>query len=85
MTEVAGSTATIKSAHITNRHMTLAALDTTQKINDMIIPGHNTHLLKEKLKELFPVTVNVNGELHSNFNIETYTSLTMRIISNEHA
>jgi proteic killer suppression protein len=47
--------------------MILAALDSTQEIDDMNIPGYRLHALKGKLKELWSVTVNGNWRVTFKF------------------
>ena len=54
------STAGIQNAHKTKLQMILAALDSTQEIDDMDIPGYKLHSLKGKLKGLWLVTVTGN-------------------------
>lgn len=62
-----GSTAGIQSAHKTKLRMVLTALDTTQEITDMDIPGYRLHSLKGKLKGLWSVTVSGNWRVTFKF------------------
>lgn len=62
-----GSTAGIQNAHKIKLRMILVALDSTQEINDMDIPGFKLHLLKGKLKGLWSVTVNGNWRVTFKF------------------
>lgn len=62
-----GSTAGIQNAHKTKLRMILAALDSTQEIDDMNIPGYKLHPLKGKLKGLWSVTVNGNWRVTFKF------------------
>jgi proteic killer suppression protein len=62
-----GSTAGIQNAHKAKLRMILIALDSTQEINDMDIPGFKLHLLKGKLKGLWSVTVNGNWRVAFKF------------------
>ena len=62
-----GSTAGIQSTHKTKLRMILAALDSTQEIDDMNIPGYKLHSLKGKLKRLWSVTVNGNWRVTFEF------------------
>lgn len=45
----------------------LAALDTSQTIDDMDIPGYRLHPLKGKMKNRWPVSVSGNGRLTFEF------------------
>ena len=47
--------------------MILVALDSTQAIDDMNIPGYKLHTLKGKLKGLRSVTVNGNWRVTFKF------------------
>jgi len=47
--------------------MQLAALDTTQCIEDLDIPGYRLHKLKGKLKELWSITVSGNWRITFKF------------------
>lgn len=62
-----GSAAGIQSSHKTKLRMILAALDSTQEIEDMNIPGYKLHPLKGKLKGLWSVTVNGNWRITFKF------------------
>lgn len=62
-----GSTAGIQNAHKTKLRMILIALDSTQEIDDMDIPGFKLHLLKGRLKDLWSVTVNGNWRVTFKF------------------
>ena len=62
-----GSTAGIQSIHKSKLRMILAALDSTQEIEDMNIPGYKLHSLKGKLKDLWSVTVNGNWRITFKF------------------
>ena len=62
-----GSTAGIQNTHKTKLRMILAALDSTQEIDDMNIPGYKLHALKGKLKGLWSVTVNGNWRVTFKF------------------
>jgi len=62
-----GSTAGIQNAHKTKLRMILAALDSTQEIDDMNIPGYKLHPLKGKLKGLWSVTVSGNWRVTFKF------------------
>lgn len=62
-----GSTSGIQNAHKTKLRMILAALDSTQEIDDMNIPGYKLHSLKGKLKGLWSVTVNGNWRVTFKF------------------
>ena len=62
-----GSTAGIQNVHKTKLRMILAALNSTQEIDDMNIPGYKLHLLKGKLKGLWSVTVNGNWRVTFKF------------------
>ena len=53
-----GSTAGIQNAHKNKLRMILAALDSSQEIDDMDIPGYLLHPLKGKMKGIWSVTVN---------------------------
>lgn len=46
----------------------LAALDTSQTIDDMDIPGYRLHPLKGKMKNRWPVSVSGNWRLTFEFN-----------------
>ena len=62
-----GSAAGIQSAHKIKLRMILAALDSTQEIDDMNIPGYKLHPLKGELKGLWSVTVNGNWSVTFKF------------------
>ena len=62
-----GSTAGIQKAHKTKLRMILTALDSTQAIDDMNIPGYKLHSLKGKLKGIWSVTVNDNWRVTFKF------------------
>lgn len=62
-----GSTAGIQNSHKTKLRMILAALDSTQEIDDMNIPGYKLHPLKGKLKGLWSVTVSGNWRVTFKF------------------
>ena len=47
--------------------MQLAALDTTQHIEDLDIPGYQLHQLKGGLKGLWSITVNTNWRITFEF------------------
>jgi len=62
-----GSTAGIQNSHKIKLQMILAALDSTQEIDDMNIPGYKLHSLKGKLKDTWSVTVNGNWRVTFKF------------------
>ncbi len=62
-----GSTAGIQNAHKNKLRMILAALDSSQEIDDMDIPGYRLHPLKGKMKGIWSVTVNGNWRIRFKF------------------
>ena len=62
-----GNTAGIQNTHKTKLRMILTALDSTQEIDDMNIPGYKLHSLKGRLKGLWSVTVNGNWRVTFKF------------------
>ena len=62
-----GTAAGIQNSHKTKLRMILAALDSSQEIGDMDIPGYRLHPLKGKLKGLWSVTVNGNWRITFKF------------------
>lgn len=62
-----GTTAGIQNTHKIKLQMILAALDSTQEIDDMNIPGYKLHSLKGKLKGVWSVTVNGNWRVTFKF------------------
>lgn len=62
-----GSTAGIQNAHEKKLRMILAALDSSQGIDDMDIPGYRLHPLKGKMKGIWSVTVNGNWRVTFKF------------------
>jgi len=62
-----GSTAGIQNAHKNKLRMILAALDSSQEIDDMDIPGYRLHPLKGKMKGIWSVTVNGNWRITFKF------------------
>jgi proteic killer suppression protein len=68
-----GSTAGIQSSHKNKLRMVLAALETSNEIEDMNIPGFRLHPLKGKLKGISSVTVSGNWRITFKFeNGHTY-------------
>ncbi len=55
-----GSTAGVQSSHAKRLSLQLTALDTSQVIDDMEIPGFGLHPLKGKLKGRSSIWVNGN-------------------------
>ncbi len=62
-----GSTAGIQNSHKKKLRMILAALDSSQEIDDMDIPGYRLHPLKGKMKGIWSVTVNGNWRITFQF------------------
>jgi len=61
------STAGIQNKHKTKLKMILAALDSSQVIEDMNIPGYKLHPSKGKLNELWSVSVSGNWRITFKF------------------
>ncbi len=62
-----GSTRKIQPSHAERLRMILAALDSSQTIDDMDIPGYRLHPLKGKMKNRWSVTVSGNWRLTFEF------------------
>jgi proteic killer suppression protein len=62
-----GSLAGIQPAHAKRLRMQLTALDTSQTIEDMDIPGFRLHLLKGSAKERWSIWVNGNWRITFEF------------------
>lgn len=62
-----GTAAGIQNSHKNKLRMILAALDSSQEIDDMDIPGFRLHALKGKLKGILSVTVNGNWRITFQF------------------
>ncbi|HHI94521.1 MAG TPA: Killer protein [Gammaproteobacteria bacterium] len=62
-----GSTVGIQNAHKNKLRMILAALDSSQEIDDMDIPGYRLHPLKGKMKGIWSVIVNGNWRITFKF------------------
>ena len=62
-----GSAAGVQSSHVKRLRLQLAALDTSQVIDDMDIPGFGLHPLKGKLKGRWSIWVNGNWRLTFEF------------------
>ncbi|MEO0647665.1 MAG: type II toxin-antitoxin system RelE/ParE family toxin [Cyanobacteria bacterium J06650_10] len=62
-----GSTVGIQSKHAELLEDRLAALNTTQSIDDMSIPGYRLHPLKDKMKGRWSIKVSGNWRLTFEF------------------
>ena len=62
-----GSLAGIRPAHAKRLRMQLAALDTSQSVDDMDIPGFRLHALKGKEKGRWSIWVNGNWRVTFEF------------------
>ncbi len=62
-----GTVAGIQNSHKNKLRMIFAALDSSQEIEDMDIPGFRLHSLKVKLKGISSVTVNGNWRITFKF------------------
>ncbi len=62
-----GNSAGIQNTHKKKLRMILAALDSSQEINDMDIPGYRLHPLKGKMKGVWSITVNGNWRITFQF------------------
>jgi len=62
-----GSTRGIQATHAKKLRMQLAALDTTQSIDDMDIPGYRLHQLTGDRRGIWSITVNANWRLTFEF------------------
>lgn len=62
-----GSTPGVQASHAKRLRMQLAALDTTQTIEDMDIPGFRLHPLKGELRGRCSITVNGNWRVTFEF------------------
>lgn len=62
-----GNAAGIQSKHKTKLKMILTALDSSQVIEDMNIPGYKLHPLKGKLNETWSVSVSGNWRIKFKF------------------
>ncbi|MGI9304594.1 MAG: type II toxin-antitoxin system RelE/ParE family toxin [Gammaproteobacteria bacterium] len=58
-----GSKAGIQASHANRLRMLLAALDTTQQITDMDVPGFKLHALAGRMQDRWSITVNGNWRL----------------------
>lgn len=58
-----GSTKRIQSNHASRLRLMLLALDTSQSVDDMDLPGYRLHLLKGKMKDRWSVSVSGNWRL----------------------
>lgn len=63
-----GSTSGVQASHAKRLRMQLAALDTSQTIEDMDIPGFRLHPLKGELRGRWSITVNGNWRVTFEFN-----------------
>ena len=80
-----GSVAGIQPKHAKRLRMLLLALDTSQTIGDMEIPGFNLHPLKGQGKGRWSVWVNGNCASLSSSEMGTPTYLIMRITTDGYA
>ena len=62
-----GTTAGVQAKHKQRLRMILAALDSSQEIGDMDIPGFRLHPLKGKLKGVWSVSVSGNWRVTFEF------------------
>lgn len=62
-----GNSAGIQNTQKKKLRMILTALDSSQEINDMDIPGYRLHPLKGKIKGIWSVTVNGNWRITFQF------------------
>jgi len=62
-----GSISGIQASHAKRLRMQLAALDTAQAVEDMVVPGFRLHSLKGKLRGRWSITVNGNWRLTFEF------------------
>jgi proteic killer suppression protein len=62
-----GSAKGIQTNHAKKLRMQLAALDTAHQIEDLDIPGYRLHQLKDRLKNLWSITVNANWRITFEF------------------
>ena len=62
-----GSRKGIQSSHAQKLRMHLAALDTSQSIEDMDVPGYRLHPLKGTRRDYWSITVNGNWRLTFEF------------------
>ena len=62
-----GSKKGIQDIHASKLRMQLVALDTSQTIEDMDIPGYRLHQLKGNRKEVWSITVNGNWRITFKF------------------
>ena len=62
-----GSAKGIQTKHSKKLRMQLIALDTSQEIKDIDIPGYRLHQLKGNHKSLWSITVNANWRLTFEF------------------
>ena len=62
-----GKTSGVQTAHANRLRMQLAALDTSQRIEDMEIPGFKLHALKGKLKGRWSISVSGNWRITFEF------------------
>ena len=62
-----GSTRRIQSKHAARLRLMLSALDTSQSIDDMDLPGYRLHSLKGKMKDRWSVSVSGNWRLTFEF------------------
>lgn len=62
-----GSTSGVQASHVKRLRLQLAALDTSQTIDDMDIPGFRLHRLKGELRGRWSITVNGNWRVTFEF------------------
>jgi proteic killer suppression protein len=62
-----GSTRGIQANHAKKLKMQLAALDTSQSIDDMDVPGYRLHQLTGNRRGIWTITVNANWRLTFKF------------------
>lgn len=62
-----GVTRKIQTNHIPRLRLMLAALESSQVIDDMDLPGYRLHLLKGKMKNRWSVSVSGNWRLTFEF------------------
>ncbi len=63
-----GNARGIQSSHSKKLRMQLAALDTSQTIEDIDVPGYQLHPLKGTRKGIWSISVNGNWRLTFEFN-----------------